>query len=282
MTVTGELILCADDFGLSAAVDAAVVSLAEAGRLSGTGCMVAGPTLAGDAAELTAVADRIDIGLHFFLTEYPTLGPVSSLGDGVPSLGSLLRRGLTGRLDRGEIAAEFGRQIDRFREVFGRDPDYVDGHQHVHLLPAARAAIWSAFDEGRLDARRTWLRDCHEPFTAVVGRGVAVSKTLIISALGLGFAAAAGRRGVAVNDGFRGITEFGEATPYGDRFVRFLAGRGRRPLVMCHPARPDRPHDPDDPIARSRFGEWAYFSSDRFVADLAAAGIGLVRSPRRG
>lgn len=281
MTVVGELILCADDFGLSAAVDEAIVSLAEVGRLSGTGCMAAGPTLVADAPRLKTVADRIDIGLHFSLTEYPTLGPVPSLtAGGAPTLGSILVRGLTGRLDRGEIAAEFGRQIDRFREVFGRDPDYVDGHQHVHLLPAVRAAIWAAFETGRLDRRRTWLRDCHEPFAGVVARGVAVPKTLIISALALGFAASARRHGIAVNDGFRGITEFGEPVPFGERFAAFLKGSGARPLIMCHPARPDRPHDAGDPIAGSRFGEWAYLSSDRYAADLAAAGLRLVRSPR--
>lgn len=281
MTVVSELVLVADDFGLSSAVDEAVLALAADRRLSGTGCIAAGPTLERDAPRLLDLAPTIDIGLHFALTEFP-LGPLPGLRgpDGrAPSLGTVLARGLTGRLDHGEISAEFGRQLDRFREVFGRDPDYVDGHQHVHLLPAVRRAIFAAFDAGRLDARRTWVRDCHEPFGRVIVRGVAVPKALFISGLALGIAGAAGERGVAVNAGFSGITDFGEPVPYRERFRAFLKGGAARPLIMCHPARPDVDHDPADPIAGSRYGEWAYFSSPDFPRDLERAGVGLVRSP---
>lgn len=34
---------------------------------------------------------------------------------------------------RGELEA----QLSRFRELLGRDPTHVDGHQHVHVLPGA-------------------------------------------------------------------------------------------------------------------------------------------------
>jgi predicted glycoside hydrolase/deacetylase ChbG (UPF0249 family) len=284
MTVESELVLVADDFGLSEAVDEAILGLAGDRRLSGTGCIAAGPTLERNAPRLLALGSTIDIGLHFALTEFP-LGPLPGLRtpDGrPPGLATVIGRGLTGRLDHGEISAEFGHQIDRFREVFGRDPDYVDGHQHVHLLPAARRAIWAAFDSGRLDPRRTWVRDCREPFGRVIARGVAVPKALFISALAIGLAGGAARRGVAVNAGFSGITDFGEAVPYAERFRSFLkrgAGASGRALIMCHPARPGIDHDPTDPIATSRFGEWAYFSSQAFRDDLGRAGVRLVRSP---
>lgn len=288
MTAVSELVLVADDFGLSPAVDEAILALARDGRLGGTGCIAAGPALEADAPRLLELAPRIDIGLHFALTEFP-LGPVvaaGGAGSAAPSLATVLSRGLTGRLDHAAISAEFGRQLGRFREVFGRDPDYVDGHQHVHLLPAVRRVLWTVFDEGRLDPRRTWVRDCREPLVRVVERGVAVPKTLFISALASGFGRAAARRGVVVNDGFSGITDFGEPVLYRRRFRSFLAGHGPTPeglrpaLIMCHPAKPDVAHDPADPIAASRFGEWAYFSSTALGGDLAAAGVRLVRFPR--
>ncbi|WP_165498360.1 ChbG/HpnK family deacetylase [Siculibacillus lacustris] len=284
MTGRRDLILCADDFGLSPAVDAAILTLAAAGRLTATGCMMGGPALVADAPRLAALADRLDIGLHFALTDFPPLGAMPSFAaDGTPpTLDDVLRRAFTGRLDYGEIKAEFGRQIDRFRRIFGRDPDFVDGHQHVHVLPTVRRALWAMFEEGRLDPRRTWVRDCHEPFAGAVLRGVSVPKALLISALSFGIAGGARRHGVAVNDGFRGITDFDATTPYADRFRRFLSGAGRRPLVMCHPASPDGGADPDDPIAAARRAEFAYFTSDRFAVDLTLAGVRLARFAEAG
>ncbi|WP_333824879.1 ChbG/HpnK family deacetylase [Pinisolibacter sp.] len=273
------LVLCADDFGLGAEIDEAILALIEAERLTATGCMVAGAQFEADAPRLAALSDRADIGLHFALTELSPLGPMPAFApDGRPQeLGSVLARALTGRLVYAEIAAEIGRQIDRFREVFGRSPDFVDGHQHVHVLPTVRKALFAAFDEGRLDRRTTWVRDCHEPALAIVRRGIEVPKTLLVSVLSGGMARAAARRGVTVNDGFRGVTAFAADGSFGANFRSFLEGEGRRPLIMCHPAEPGAGGAPGDAIAAARHDEWTYFSGDTFPADLAAAGLRLVR-----
>lgn len=274
-----DLVLCADDFGLTSEVDAAILALIEAGRLTATGCMAGGPRLADDAPRLARLADRADVGLHFALTDLPPLGPMPGFApDGrPPRLGSVLVGALTGRLPYVEIAAELRRQVERFRALFGRDPDFVDGHQHVHVLPGVRRALLAAFDEGLLDARRTWVRDCREPVAAIVRRGVEVPKTVLISALSAGLAHQARARGIRVNDGFVGVTGFATDGSFGATFRRFLDGAGRRPLAMCHPGRPDGAADPDDPIAAARHDEWAYLSGDAFPADLGAAGVRLVR-----
>ncbi len=272
------LALCADDFGLSDSIDEAVLTLIARGRLTATSCMVAGPRFEADAPDLAALADRADVGLHFTLTDLPPLGAMPKFSpDGTaPGLGSVLARGYTGRLDYSEIAAEFGRQLDRFRAVFGRAPDFVDGHQHVHLLPASKRAIFAAFDEGRLDPERTWLRDCGDSIGSILRRGVEVPKTLLLTVMSMGLAGAARRRGIRVNDGFRGITAFAADGGYGETFRRFLGGAGDRPLAMCHPAVPGPAEG--DPIAAARREEWAYFSGADFPVDLAEAGVRLVRA----
>ncbi|MER2604363.1 MAG: ChbG/HpnK family deacetylase [Siculibacillus sp.] len=270
--------MCADDFGHSEDVDVAVIDLAERGRLTAAGCMVGGPAFAADAPRLVALADRIDMGLHFALTDFLPLGPMPGLTDGArpPSLKTVLTRALTGRLPYEEIKAEIGRQVGRFREITGRDPDFVDGHQHVHVFPTVRAALFACFDEGVLDARRTWLRDCAESPIAAIRRGIEVPKVLFISALSAGFGRAARRRGIRVNDGFRGITAFDPAQV--ERlFPKFLEGEGRAPLVMCHPATTAIPAPAGDPIAAARRAEWAYLASERFAADLARAEVSPAR-----
>ena len=280
-----ELVLCADDFGLGEEIDEAILRLIEAGRLTATGCMVAGERFALDAPRLAALADRAEIGLHLALTDLPPLGPMPTFapGDRAQRLGSVLARALTGRLVYAEIAAEIGRQVGRFREVFGRSPDFVDGHQHVHVLPTVRRALFAAFEDGTLDARTTWVRDCHESVATIVGRGIEVPKTLFVSLLSAGMAREAAARGILVNDGFRGVTAFATDRSYRANFRRFLEGAGSRPLAMCHPARPGAGGASGDAIAAARHDEWAYFSGDDFPADLAAAGVclGRMSRPRR-
>lgn len=36
-----------------------------------------------------------------------------------------------------QVREELEAQLSRFRELLGRDPTHVDGHQHVHVLPGS-------------------------------------------------------------------------------------------------------------------------------------------------
>ena len=91
----------------------------------------------------------------------PILAPDGRL----PPLKALLRAAVLGRLDMPEITLEIQRQIDAFTRHFRQPPAYLDGHQHVHLLPVIRQAVMLAL--GRLPAG-TWLRDCREPAAAIL------------------------------------------------------------------------------------------------------------------
>jgi len=275
-----DLVLCADDFGLSADIDAGILALIEQGRLSATGCMVAGSTFAVHAARLAPYSDRVDIGLHFALTDLPSLGDIPCLkapGAPPPSLDTVLRRAFTGGLDYDEIKAEIGRQVDRFHAVMGRRPDFVDGHQHVHCFPGVRAALFGLFQDGTLDPARTWIRDCHENVFSILGRGIAVPKALFISGLSFGLAGEAAKRGIATNDGFRGISAFSADPGPAALFPRFFAGAKSGTLMMCHPASTAMAPDPTDPIAAARRREFAYLSGADFPVDLERAGLRLGR-----
>lgn len=37
-----------------------------------------------------------------------------------------------------QVREELEAQLSRFRELLGRSPTHVDGHQHVHVLPGTR------------------------------------------------------------------------------------------------------------------------------------------------
>lgn len=273
-----RLIVCADDYGLGAGISRAIVALIERGRLSATSCMTVSPRWPEDAAALRPLQDRADLGLHLTLTELPPLGAMPDLAPHgrLPAIGELMRRAWTGRLAPQEIAAEVDRQLTAFAAELGRPPDFVDGHQHAHLLPVVRDIVLERLQA--LNARGTvYVRVCDEPALAVLRRGVAVPKALFLSALSRGLRRRVTAAGLPANDSFRGVTDFGSRERFGDEMRRFLEGPGERPLVMCHPGFADGEAVVPDAIAAQRPHEAAYLAGPRFLGDLAAAGCRIGR-----
>jgi predicted glycoside hydrolase/deacetylase ChbG (UPF0249 family) len=278
--VPTPLVLCADDFGLSPGIDAAILALVDAGRLTATTVMAAGPDLEAAAPALLERAGRAEIGLHFTLTDLPPLGSMPRLAPAgrPPALGALIRTAVAGGLDGEEIAAELGRQLDRFEAIFGRPPDFLDGHQHVHVLPGVRGAVFGAFASGRLDRRRVWLRHSAPPVAAWRIAGWPRRKALVVTALAAGLSRAAARHGVSTNDGFLGYTDFRADGSFGAVFAAQLAAaRGERTLAMCHPSAATGDTPFADPIAGARRDEYAYLASERFAVDLRRHGVVLAR-----
>ena len=66
-----RFVLCADDFGIAPGVNQAILRLVEAEHLSATGCMLVGAHAASHAEALASFAERVDIGLHRVLTDFP-------------------------------------------------------------------------------------------------------------------------------------------------------------------------------------------------------------------
>ncbi|BCX18065.1 MAG: hypothetical protein KatS3mg117_1747 [Geminicoccaceae bacterium] len=272
------LVLCADDYGLAPGVDQGILALVEGGRLSAVSCMTSLPRWPEAAAKLRPRLDRVDVGLHLTLTDQEPVGPAPRLAPAgrLPPLGRLLRALLRDPAARAEAVAELERQLARFEEAFGRPPDFVDGHQHVHVLPFVRAAVVDAAERiGR--TRPVYLRSLREPWPAILRRGGEIRKALVLAAMGAGLHRRAIRAGVPVNDSFRGATRFEPGPRVREEFCRFFTGGGTRPIVMCHPGRVDGELERRDPLTRRREDELAYFASPAFLEDLAGAGRRLAR-----
>ncbi len=272
---TRPVILCADDYGLSPGVNAAIRDLIAAGRLTATSVMTVCPHWAAEAGALKALAGRAEVGLHLTLTDQPPLGALPRLApEGrLPPLGRLMRLAYAGRLDAGEIRAELARQIDAFTTAWGGPPAYIDGHQHVHQLPTVREAVADAL----AGLPGAWVRLCREPAGAILRRGVAVPKALLISGLGGGLARLARRRGIPANDRFAGVYGFTGRRPFGALMARFLDAPAGRTLVMVHPGLPDEALRRADPLVDQRRVEYEYLKGPDFAALLAERGIRLVR-----
>src|SRR5215213_10864877 len=133
--------LCADDYGLADGVNRAIRDLISRGRLNATSVMVVGPSIG--RAEVAALQDlaasspRCAIGLHATLTapfRPLTIHFRPTEGGMFLAFPQLLRAGLLRRLDVEMIHGELLVQLAAFQELFGRPPDFVDGHQHAQLF----------------------------------------------------------------------------------------------------------------------------------------------------
>jgi len=270
------IVLCADDYGLAPGVSAAIAELIAAGRLSATSCMTTLADWRRAAAPLREVVARTpaDVGLHLTLTDQAPLGHARGLAvDGrLPPLGKLLPRALARALPAASVADELRAQLDAFEDAWGAPPDYVDGHQHVHVLPAVREALIAELLR-RYPAGRVWVRDCVEAPLRCLQRSESFTKALFIAALGSGLRRQLRAAGIPANDGFSGLHDFATTRPFGDKMRRFLSALGPRPLLHVHPGRVDAALLACDALTTPREAELAYLASDEFARDLAAAGV---------
>ncbi|QCK85994.1 ChbG/HpnK family deacetylase [Phreatobacter aquaticus] len=262
-----RLILCADDYALAPGVSRAIRELAGTGRLNATSVMTPGPDLGPEAEALTAIAPPgFEIGLHVTLTG--GLSPLTR--PALPhyfGLGGLMARCFARRIKASVIEDEVEAQFQAFLEAFGRAPDFVDGHQHVHLLPVVRPIVVAAC---RRHAPKAWLRQCAG--VGGTGRG---PKGQILATLSSGLKHDARTGGFATNPAFSGAYDFRKAAAFPDLFPRFLDRLPDGSLVMVHPGHVDEDLTHVDPVHGPRAIEYAYLAGDRFPRDLAAAGFTL-------
>lgn len=270
--------LCADDYGISPAVNAGIRELIERGRLNATSVMMAAPSISREEADalarLNSPEKRCAIGLHLTLT-----GPFRPLSDSFVPLrdGRFLpntqkmRKAMLRRLQPRLLAREIAAQLRAFSDTFGRAPDFVDGHQHVHLMPQVREALLQVVAER---APSAWVRQCGRARGA---RRFRDAKALTLDVLSVGIRSAADRKGIRLNPAFAGAYDFNTKTPFAKLFPRFLDGLPEGGLVMCHPGHVDKELQALDPLTQQREREWQYFNSDQFPRDLAAHNLALAQ-----
>ena len=210
------------------------------------------------ANELAAFSGKADLGLHLNLTcaapllAMPTVAPSGTL----PKLGELAPLALRSGAARAEIGAEIARQLDAFEQHLGRAPDFVDGHQHVHVLPGIRHQVLDAL-VARYPAGSVYLRDPSDSIAAIRARGVAVGKALTVAGLATGLRHAAARRGIPTNRGFSGFSPFDPRRDFARDLEAFLVQPGPAHLMMCHPGHVDDELVTLDPVVATRPREHA-------------------------
>jgi predicted glycoside hydrolase/deacetylase ChbG (UPF0249 family) len=269
--------LCADDFGISSSVNTAIRDLVVRGRLNATSVLVVAPSFyRSDAVSLNtlnSVTPRVAIGLHVGLTApfRPASKGFTPGRDGAfLPLAATFRHAALRRFRRDALVREIRSQLQTFINTFGRAPDFVDGHQHVHLLPQVGEALLQVVKDMAPDA---WVRQCARAIP--LAARFADRKGLLLDIFSYRFRRRAAALGVRTNPAFAGTYEFGEEADFAALFPRFLAGLPDGSVVMCHPGFVDAELRRLDPVTTLREKEYAFLASDAFPALLATHGLVL-------
>jgi predicted glycoside hydrolase/deacetylase ChbG (UPF0249 family) len=270
-----RIILCADDYGISPAVSGAIRDLLARQRINATSVMMAAPSMnAAEAAALMAAANGAAIGLHLTLTApfKPLSHAYAPLRHGAfLSLPAMLQRAHLRLLKPELIAIEIARQFAAFTAAFGRPPDFVDGHQHVHLLPQVREALLRGVKEA---APGAWLRQCGR-IALPAHKRLGDRKALLLDGLSRRFCRLAHDAGVHTNPAFAGTYALHSRADYRALFAKFLDGMPDGGVIMCHPGLVDAELERLDPVTDAREREYAFFLDDAFLRLLAAHGTVL-------
>ena len=130
-----ELVVNADDLGLSPGVNEGIARAHLEGIVTSASLMVRQPA-AEAAAEIVRRLPKLGVGLHFDLAEW-TPGP---------SGWTQLYAFADGR-DGSAVAREVEHQLALFDDLVGRPPDHLDSHQHVHRSEPLRSILGRVADE---------------------------------------------------------------------------------------------------------------------------------------
>ncbi|TCU97087.1 ChbG/HpnK family deacetylase [Roseateles saccharophilus] len=258
-----RLAVCADDYGLGPAVDRGILALVGQGRITALSALVtalrwaqAGPALREVGADIT--------GLHFNLTEgEPLSAELRRHWPRFPSLGAVIAQAFLGRLP-GALAGEFEAQLQRFIDVTGRAPAFIDGRQHVHALPGVRPFVLEAAARLGVPLRNTGR---------LPGPGFAFKRRVIEACGGRALVAEMRARGLRAAPALVGVYGFDPQADYRALMRGWLGSAPDGALLFCHPAQGGP--DAGDAIGAARVREMAYLASEAFAADLAEFGVTL-------
>jgi predicted glycoside hydrolase/deacetylase ChbG (UPF0249 family) len=251
MSMPRQIAICADDFGLHSGINEAVLELIRLGILSATSCMPRRGAFAAGATRLRAVPQsQAEVGLHIDFSP-PDIRDESPL-----ALARFQLATYAGRMTRETLKREVIEQFDAFEAGMDRPPDYIDGHQHVHQLPAVLEVLLEQI-ELRYSTRKPWIRSTRPP-------GGGIKAHVIHSLGGSALESAAERLQLATNARLLGVHGFTtDERLYFKRLREWLTTSRSRDLLMCHPGAGPVPWDA---IADCRRAEFSVLRSPEFAA----------------
>lgn len=142
---TAWLIVNADDYGYFRCVSRGILRAANEGIVTATGVMANGPHFR-ECVGWLGEASALDLGVHLNLTLGEPLTAdlrrhLNRWAGRLPGKFALVGAVVSGALPRTSLATELRAQIERCLDA-GLAIRFLNGHEHVHMLPALHRLIW--------------------------------------------------------------------------------------------------------------------------------------------
>jgi hopanoid biosynthesis associated protein HpnK len=247
-----QLIVSADDLGLTAGVNRGILRAFQDGIVTSASLLVTGSGFE-EAVTLARQNPELDVGLHLTLVEeravlgrevIPTL--VDETGRFHPTSSEFFRRALLGRINWDEVKLETAAQIARFQKT-GLRLSHLDSHQHLHMFPP----VFQIVRELTRGMNNVWIRNPAGPWQKSPG----VRTRRWIRQLGLNLTCLFSRVLCSpplpqMPDGMYGFEVSGCLTlPALEQTLRKIPA-GLYELI-CHPGE-------DDADTQTRYSHWGY------------------------
>lgn len=238
-----ELILNADDFGLTRGVNSGIIRAHRGGILTSATLMAMGPAF-DDAVEQARANPKLGVGCHLVLTgglaaaapeEIPSL--VDKSGRLPESVTALIAKVTAGSVPTGEIDTEFRAQIGKIRRA-GIEPSHLDTHKHTHVHPRIMNALGRVAKELGIARVRNPVENLRDSWRSNRSDGTNTVRNLAaaatVSAIASGFKDISGNHGLRFPDHFLGLAVTGQLGAGALRRLIDLLDEGRTE-IMLHP-----------------------------------------------
>lgn len=238
-----ELIINADDFGLTHGVNEGIRRAHREGILTSTTLMANGAAF-DHAVECAKSCPALGVGCHLVLVGGHCVAPgkeIPSLADSegrLPaSLPSLVARVSSGMVRSKDIEREFRAQIGKIRAA-GIEPTHLDSHKHTHAHPRVMAALSRVAKEMGIQRVRRPFETLKNSWATTRRTGKPLSKQLVAAAAARTaaprFDALARKFGLHTPGNFLGVASTGQLGSDALRHLVEILPDGQTE-IMIHP-----------------------------------------------
>ncbi len=164
-------IIHADDFGLTESTNKAIIHLRKINMLNSTSLIVNGNSLE-SAIKYWKELKGFPLCLHLCLTEGPATAEINKLKNISNQKGLLSKSFLQlliisylpinnkyRKLIKKQLRYEIIAQIEKYKSLTKLEILYIDGHQHIHMIPMVMEILIDLKDECKIK----WIRTTSEP-----------------------------------------------------------------------------------------------------------------------
>jgi hopanoid biosynthesis associated protein HpnK len=238
-----QLILNADDFGLTRGVNEGIIRAHREGILTSATLMASADAF-DQAVELAKQNPRLGVGCHLVLVGGKAVAPlkeIPSLADRdgrLPeSLGIFVTRLSSGSISVKEIERELRAQIQKIRGA-GIEPTHLDTHKHTHAHPRVMEALGRVAQEFGIKRVRKPVEYLRDSWVSSRVKGAGISQELVAAAVvrtvAPRFHSVSRKYGLRSPDYFLGLAMTGQLGPDALRRMIDTVQEGTTE-IMLHP-----------------------------------------------